>query len=86
MLEFLLPGIIYKIPMDKKYKFAFFLSLSLGAVFFVTPFVHGEGIFVLDSKGPVAAEQRDLMRTAISLMALVCMEVSGEQAAGEVCT
>lgn len=61
--------------MNKRHTLVFFVFISLCAALFVALFAHGANIAVFDPKGPVAEEQRDLMGTAVLLMALVVIPV-----------
>lgn len=61
--------------MNKKYKFAFFILILFGATILATLFIRSHNIAVLNPKGMIAREERDLMITATLLMLIVVIPV-----------
>jgi cytochrome o ubiquinol oxidase subunit II len=61
--------------MNKKYKLAFFILLTLGALFLGFLILHGSNFAVLNPKGLIAQKERSLFVIATLLMLLIVIPV-----------
>jgi cytochrome o ubiquinol oxidase subunit 2 len=61
--------------MNRKYKFAFFILLILGVVLVAVRYLHGSNVAVLNPKGPIALQERNLIVFAALLSLIVVIPV-----------
>jgi cytochrome o ubiquinol oxidase subunit 2 len=73
----MLYGMIRAVIMRGKYKVAILLLATLALILLASLYLHHQNIAVLNPKGPIAMQERNLMFTVVLLMLIVVVPVFG---------